>query len=151
MKTRIVSMVSIAALFMSLSFFVGCSSEEEVKPEMPNTAAHVKQEAQKTAVAPTEFKAPQNAAATISAEKAKQYVNASEALVLLGAEWSEKIEKASDQNKIEILNAYAAARDEACKRIGLSGFAEYNWIDSVAVKNPVNAKVFETAGVKVSQ
>ena len=68
---------------------------------------------------------------------------------MLGEQWSEKIEKAADSEKLEILASYAKAQEQVCLKIGLAGMAEYNWLDTVATKNKLNAKVFEEAGVKL--
>ena len=90
---------------------------------------------------------PQNS--SINENKAKQYVNASAALILLGEEWSEKIEKAKGEERLIILKNYEKARDQVCSRIGLAGLAEYNWITNVAVKDSSNADVFAKAGLKL--
>ena len=71
------------------------------------------------------------------------------ALILLGEEWSEKIEKAKGEERLIILKNYEKARDQVCSRIGLAGLAEYNWITNVAVKDSSNADVFAKAGLKL--
>lgn len=136
---------------MIASFFVAaaltaCDSANQDVPEMtqvqssaPKTTPIVKVDA---------FTAP--ATSEITAEKARYYVKASAALVELGVRWSEKIDKANDIEKIQILNAYNVARDQLCARVGLAGIAEYNWITKVALPDPKNKATFEAAGLKTN-
>ena len=77
-------------------------------------------------------------------------MKASAALVELGVRWSERIDKANDTEKIQILNAYNVARDQLCARVGLAGIAEYNWITTVAVPDPKNKATFEAAGMRTA-
>ena len=126
------------------SFFVACNQEEKVTPEI--IQAKVAAEKSAPIVKVDEFVAPENTVITL--DKAKQYVKASAALVELGVTWSEKIDKADDSEKVQILNAYNVARDQLCARVGLAGIAEYNWITAVALPNPQNIPTFEAAGLK---
>ena len=135
----------IASFFVTV-MFVACDSSEQKLPEMsevqtsaPKTIPIVKVDA---------FTAPSSS--VITSEKAKLYVKASAALVELGVRWSERIDKANDTEKIQILNAYNVARDQLCARVGLAGIAEYNWITKVAVPDPKNKATFETAGLKTN-
>ena len=120
------------------------------------TQQDVPQMSQMQAVAPKSqpivpvdaFTAPSSP--VISAEKAKFYAKASAGLVELGFRWSERIDKANDAEKIQILNAYNVARDQLCARVGLAGIAEYNWITSVALPDPKNKATFESVGVKTN-
>jgi hypothetical protein len=77
------------------------------------------------------------------------YVKASAALLELGVSWTDRIEKAQDNEKVQILNAYNVARDQLCARVGLAGIAEYNWITEVALKDEGNKAAFEAAGLKI--
>jgi hypothetical protein len=126
------------------SFFVACNQEEKVTPEV--IQAKVAAEKSAPIVKVEQFQAPENSVITV--EKAKQYVKASAALVELGVTWSEKIDKADDSEKVQILNAYNVARDQLCARVGLAGIAEFNWITAVALPNPLNGNSFEAAGLK---
>ena len=133
----------IASFFVAVTF-TACDSADQNVPEMsqmqssaPKSAPIVKVDA---------FTAP--ASSEITAEKARYYVKASAALVELGVRWSERIDKANDTEKVQILNAYNVARDQVCARIGLAGIAEYNWITSVALPDPKNKATFEAAGLK---
>ena len=126
------------------SFFVACNQEEKVTPEV----IQAKMAAEKSApiVKVDQFQSPSSP--IINSDKAKQYVKASAALVELGVTWSEKIDKAEDSEKVQILNAYNVARDQLCARVGLAGIAEFNWITKVALPNPQNEAVFKVAGLK---
>jgi hypothetical protein len=127
------------------SFFVACNNQEEkITPEV--IQAKVAAEKSAPIVKVERFQAPESTVITV--EKAKQYVKASAALVELGVTWSEKIDKASDSEKVQILNAYNVARDQLCARVGLAGIAEFNWITAVALPNPQNIPTFEAAGLK---
>jgi hypothetical protein len=134
------------ASFLMAPLFTACDSGDTDVPEMnqvqsstPKSVPIVKVDA---------FTAPTTS--EISAEKARFYVKASAALVELGVRWSERIDKASDTEKIQILNAYNVARDQLCARVGLAGIAEYNWITSVALPDPKNKATFEAAGLKTN-
>lgn len=138
-----VALLMIASFFVA-PLFVACDSAEETTPEInqlqapkPKAVPIVKVE---------QFTAPSSSVVTL--DKAKMYVKASAALVELGVTWSEKIDKANDTEKIQMLNAYNVARDQLCGRIGLAGIAEYNWMTAVAVPDPKNKAVFEEAGLK---
>lgn len=130
---------------MLASFFVACGDEEQAVPQVEQQA-----DAQKSvAIVQVEpFTAPESS--LINAEKAKFYAKASAGLLELGTTWSERIEKAPETEKVQILNAYNVARDQLCARIGLAGIAEFNWITTVALADPKNKAVFEAAGIKVS-
>lgn len=126
------------------SFFVACNQEEKVTPEV--IQAKVAAEKSAPIVKVDEFQSPSSP--VIDETKAKQYVKASAALVELGVTWSEKIDKAEDSEKVQILNAYNVARDQLCARVGLAGIAEFNWITKVALPNPQNEAVFKAAGLR---
>lgn len=129
------------------SFFVACSQQDKVSEQVIQTQA--KAPKAQPIVEVKSFKAP--ASSEISVEKAKMYVKASASLVELGERWSERIDKASDLEKVQILNAYNVARDQLCARIGLEGgIAEYDWITDNALKNVKNIDAFEKAGLKIS-
>ena len=126
------------------SFFVACNQEEKVTPEV--IQAKVAAEKSAPIVKVDQFQSPSSP--IIDSTKARQYVKASAALVELGVTWSEKIDKAEDSEKVQILNAYNVARDQLCARVGLAGIAEFNWITNIALPNPQNAAVFEAAGLR---
>ena len=131
-------------LLIIASFFVACSEEEQNTPQMMQSQSQGPREVPIVKV--DSFTAP--ADGIVTAEQAKLYVKASAALLELGAKWSEKIDQASNNDKIQILNAYNVARDQLCARIGLKGIAEYNWISTVALPNEKNKATFEAAGLR---
>jgi len=131
-------------ILATASFFVACNQEEKVPPEV--IQAKVAAEKSAPIVKVDEFQSPSSP--VIDSTKAKQYVKASAALVELGVTWSEKIDKAEDSEKVQILNAYNVARDQLCARVGLAGIAEFNWITKVALPNPQNEAVFKAAGLR---
>lgn len=130
------------------SFFIliacGADQSESFTPSLP------KQDAKKQ-VAPisvAKFVAPKTS--LIGEKKAGQYLNAVAALVMLGEEWSLKIEQAQGDEKILILQNYEKAKEQVCIRVGLSGLDEYNWITNVALKDAGNAEVFAKVGIKAN-
>lgn len=142
MSKRILA-ISILAI---ASFFVACSQGDETTPDMMKAQASAPKSLPIVTV--DEFTAP--ASPVITEDQAKRYAKASAALVELGVKWSEKIDKATDGEKVQILNAYNVARDQLCARVGLAGIAEYNWITTVALPNEQNKATFEAAGVKTA-
>lgn len=126
------------------SFFIACSEEAQSDSQTQQTQVAPQKVAPIVEV--DAFKVPQSP--VIDQATAKKYVKASAALVELGVVWSDRIDKASDAEKVQILNAYNVARDQLCARIGLAGIAEFNWITAVALPNPQNKAVFEAAGIK---
>lgn len=126
------------------SFFVACSEEDQTTPQAVQAQAAVQKVAPIVEV--DAFTAPSSP--VIDQEKAKKYAKASASLVELGVKWSERIDKANDAEKVQILNAYNVARDQLCARVGLAGIAEFNWITAVALPHPQNKAAFEAAGIK---
>ncbi|MFA6341272.1 MAG: hypothetical protein WCX75_00285 [Fibrobacteraceae bacterium] len=145
MKTK----VSLIAMLLVSSFcFLACNEDDDLTPDMPHANKATTVNAGQMVEIP-KFVAPTNA--NINALKARQYADASVALVLLGQQWSLRIEKAPDQEKIKILSAYERARDQVCANLGLAGIAEYNWITTVAMNSEDNQDLFAKVGIKVSQ
>jgi hypothetical protein len=133
------------SLLAAASLFVSCGSNDS-NTQSSNTQAVAPKP--KPILDKVPFTAP--AKSTITVEKANFYAKASNGLVELAVKWSERIDKAKDAEKLQILNAYNVARDQLCIRAGLkSGIDEYNWITNVALKNPENKAAFEKAGFKV--
>ena len=100
-------------------------------------------------VKPVAFSEP--ASTAISVEKARQFADASAALALLAQQWSTRLEKASDVEKVQIGQSYTQAREQLICKLGLAGNAEFLWIQSKALADPSNRDIFAQAGVKVSQ
>ncbi|MBO4713676.1 MAG: hypothetical protein J5615_07295 [Fibrobacter sp.] len=141
MSKRIL-MISVLIL---TSFFVSCSKDKAEKQAQQQAVVTAPKVEAIVKVEP--FNVPESP--VISEEKAKLYVKASAALLELGVSWTDRIEKAQDNEKVQILNAYNVARDQLCARVGLAGIAEYNWITEVALKADDNKLTFESAGMKI--
>lgn len=133
------------SLLAIVSFFVSCSQEEQVTPDIVANQSAVPKSVPIVQV--DAFTAPSSS--VVTADQAKRYAKASAALIELGVRWTDRIDKAQDAEKVQILNAYNVARDQLCARVGLAGIAEYNWITSVALPNPQNKATFEAVGVQV--
>ncbi|MBO7413573.1 MAG: hypothetical protein J6U20_07925 [Fibrobacter sp.] len=133
------------SILILTSFFVSCSKDKaEQKAQQQAVVTAPKIEA---IVKVEPFNVP--ASPVINEDKAKMYVKASAALLELGVSWTDRIEKAQDNEKVQILNAYNVARDQLCARVGLAGIAEYNWLTEVALKEEGNKATFEAAGMKI--
>ena len=130
-------------LLVSSLTIIACQEEPADDVALPKTQVKV---GAQVAVPP--FETPKNSSIDIT--KARAYAAASSALVILGGQWSARIEKASDEDKIRILDAYDKARDQVCARIGLAGIAEFNWITTVAMADSSNSDVLSKAGIKVT-
>lgn len=133
----------ITALLASL-LLVSCNQDEELTPSIPEVSIE-----KKNVPVPVASFTPPPSQTVITLEKAKKFVDASAGLVLIGAKWSEEIEKATDQEKLKILNAYNLAREQVCAKVGLAGLAEYQWLAEVATKNPQNEAVLKEAGFRL--
>lgn len=133
------------SILMLTSFFVSCSQDKAEKQAQQQAVVTAPKVEAIVKVEP--FNAP--ASPAINEDKAKMYVKASAALLELGVSWTDRIEKAQDNEKVQILNAYNVARDQLCARVGLAGIAEYNWITEVALKDEGNKAAFEAAGLKI--
>ena len=133
------------SILILTSFFVSCSqdkSEQKSQQQAVVTAPKIE------AIVKVEpFNAPESP--VITEDQAKKYAKASAGLVELGVSWTDRIEKAQDNEQVQILNAYNVARDQLCARVGLAGIAEYNWITEVALKEEGNKAAFEAAGIKI--
>ena len=123
---------------------MSCSQGDQESPKVEQMSTVIQKS--QPIVSVDKFSAPTSN--VITTEKAKYYAKASAGLIELGANWSERIDKATDNDKIQILNAYNVARDQLCSRAGLAGIAEYDWITSVALPDPKNKATFEQVGVK---
>ena len=134
-----------AFLFLLISSFfcIGCGEDENANltPTLPTKSS---QNVAAPVSVPT-FSAP--ASSAIDEKKAQQYANASDALVILGEEWSSKIDQAQGEEKVKILQNYGEARNQVCSRMGLAGIAEFNWITEVAVKDSSNMEIFAKVGI----
>ncbi|MBQ3714026.1 MAG: hypothetical protein II892_00380 [Fibrobacter sp.] len=137
--------ILVISILMLASFFVSCSKDQDQRQSQQQAVVTAPKVEAIVKVEP--FNAP--ASPVISEDKAKMYVKASAALLELGVSWTDRIEKAQDNEKVQILNAYNVARDQLCARVGLAGIAEYNWLTEVALKEEGNKATFEAAGMKI--
>lgn len=130
----------------SFFVFIGCGADqsESLTPSLPQQDAR----RQVAPISAAKFVAPNTS--VIDEKKASQYLNASAALVMLGEEWSLKIEQAQGDEKILILQNYEKAKEQVCVRVGLSGLDEYRWITNVALKDSGNVEVFAKVGIKAN-
>ena len=135
-------------VFAVASFFVfiACSADqsESLTPSLPRQDT----KKQIAPISAAKFVAPKTG--VIDEKKVSQYLNATAALVMLGEEWSQKIEQAKGDEKILILQNYEKAKEQVCIRVGLSGLDEYNWITNVALKDSGNAEVLSKVGIKAN-
>ena len=128
---------------------VACSEsevKESVNPTLPGTKS-VPVSEKIVPIAP--FKAPNSL--QISIEKAKQFAQVSAGLFLLAQQWSDRIQKANESERLQILNSYEQAREQMAAKMGLAGLDEFYWIQSKALSFPGNKLIFEQVGVKVPQ
>ena len=88
---------------------------------------------------------------TINYEKAVYYNRASEALVVMGQEWAEKMAKAETEEKLIMAASYEKAQDELIRKFGIRGKEEYQWIHTKALHDPANREVFAKAGIWVKR
>lgn len=129
-------------LLVTLFFLMACNEEDELTPSLP--PVNLSKRAEVIPVA--SFTVPETS--VISLEKAKQFVDASFGLLLLGEKWSKEIESATDQEKVRVLQSYKDARDQVCAKVGLAGIVEFEWLSKVAIKNPENEIVLKEAGFR---
>lgn len=121
------------------TLFFGCLGQEEAQVSTPTTSSQV--------TGTGEFVSPPDG--LLSPEKAKLYADASVALLLLSQQWIERMESTNEaQEKILILNGFDKARDQVCRKVGLAGVKEFNWISEEALKNPANRLTAEKAGIQ---
>ncbi|MDR1759774.1 MAG: hypothetical protein LBR60_04530 [Fibrobacter sp.] len=125
-----------------VSLMLACR-QEDLTPQMQRAAAPAK--AKVTMVEVPSFTAP--ASPVIDSLKAANYKKASLALLALGEQWSETLEKSSDEERIQILEVYEKARDQVCAKSGLAGMAEFTWLTDVALPAEENKAVLAAAGV----
>ncbi len=124
--------------FLTVAVLTACLGGEESGSAGPATVT--------SSVTSSQFTPPANG--ILTPEQAKLYSNSSIALLLLSQQWIDRLEKAPDtQEKILILGVFEKARDQVCRKVGLSGIKEYEWISSVALLDPKNLEVATKAGI----
>jgi len=125
---------------LAVALLFACGKEDTSQQVAPVQGTSVTQESQ--------FSPPSDG--LLTEERAKLYSNASTALLLLSQQWVDRMDKSTEaQEKILILSGFEKARDQVCRKVGLAGIQEYNWISEVAVKNAANKAVLEKAGIQL--
>jgi hypothetical protein len=87
----------------------------------------------------------------ISYQKARNFNKASEALIIMGLEWSEKMAEVTDEEKMKMAASYENAQDSLIRKFGIMGKEEFKWIQTVALPEPTNHDVFSKAGIWIKQ
>jgi hypothetical protein len=96
-----------------------------------------------------QFKVP--ADVKIGYRKARNFNKASEALVVMGHEWAEKMAQVDDEEKLKMAASYEKAQDNLIRKFGISGKEEFKWLHVIALPDSSNKDVFEKAGVWISR
>ncbi|MDR1813072.1 MAG: hypothetical protein LBQ87_09630 [Candidatus Fibromonas sp.] len=87
----------------------------------------------------------------IGYRKARNFNKASEALVIMGQEWAEKMSQVSDEEKLKMAASYEKAQDDLIRKFGISGKEEFKWLQTKALPDPSNRDVFARAGVWINR
>jgi len=83
----------------------------------------------------------------ISPIKAYNFNKASEALMIMGQEWAEKMAEVDDEEQLKMAAIYEKAQDDLIRKFGLCGKEEFKWIQNKALPEPSNKHTFSRAGV----
>jgi hypothetical protein len=87
----------------------------------------------------------------ISYQKARNFNKASEALVIMGQEWAERMSEVNSEEKLRMAAAYEKAQDDLIRKFGIMGKEEFKWIQTKALPEPKNYDVFSRAGVWIKR
>jgi len=87
----------------------------------------------------------------ISQKKARNFNKASEALVIMGQEWAEKMSLADNEEKLKMAASYEKAQDDLIRKFGIQGKEEFKWIHTKALPESINKDVFERAGIWINR
>jgi hypothetical protein len=96
-----------------------------------------------------QFKEPQDL--KVSYKKARNFNKASEALVIMGQEWAEKMSQVDSDEKLKMAASYEKAQDDLIRKFGIQGKEEFKWIHVRALPEPSNRDVFARAGIWISR
>jgi len=128
-------------LLAMVLLFVSCKETEvAIIQEDPET-----QENEYIEPAIEQFKEPTDL--RISPKKARNFNKASEALVIMGQEWAEKMSQVDNEEKLKIAASYEKAQDDLIRKFGIQGKEEFKWIHTKALPESINRDVFARAGV----
>jgi len=83
----------------------------------------------------------------ISPKKARNFNKASQALVIMGQEWAEKMSQADNEEKLRMAASYEKAQDDLIRKFGIQGKEEFKWIHTKALPESINKDVFARAGI----
>jgi hypothetical protein len=92
-----------------------------------------------------QFKMPSDV--KVGYRKARSFNKASEALIVMGQEWAEKMAQVDDEEKLKMAASYEKAQDNLIRKFGINGKEEFKWLHIVALPDSSNKEVFEKAGV----
>jgi hypothetical protein len=133
------------AVFLMLVLLVSCSESEDAEATSSAPVVAVKKGTELQAV--RAFKVPETTRITVS--QARMFADASAALFLLGQQWSARLERATDAEKMQIVQSYEQAREQLVNKMGLAGLDEFNWIQQQALPDTLNRTIFSEVGIKV--
>lgn len=133
------------AAFSMLVLLVSCSESEDAEATSSAPVVAVKKGAESQVA--RAFKVPETTRITVG--QARMFADASAALFLLGQQWSARLEKATDAEKMQIVQSYERAREQLVNKMGLAGLDEFNWIQQQALPDTLNRTIFSEVGIKV--
>ena len=87
----------------------------------------------------------------ISPKKARNFNKASEALVIMGQEWTAQMSNADNEEKLKMAASYEKAQDDLIRKFGIQGKEEFKWIHTKALTESINRDVFARAGVWINR
>ena len=129
-------------LFLALTF-VSCQDDEATIIEAIDTDNEYIEPAIEQFREPSDLK--------ISYKKARNFNKASEALVIMGQDWAEKMSQIEDkEEKLKMAASYEKAQDDLIRKFGINGKEEFKWLHTKALMEPANKEVFARAGVWVN-
>jgi len=134
-------------LFVAMTAMIFVSCKEEVV--LPATEDTEDNDNEYIEPALDMFKEPSEA--RIGYRKARNFNKASEALVVMGQEWAEKMSQVDDEEKLKMAASYEKAQDDLIRKFGISGKEEFKWLQTKALPDASNKDVFARAGVWVNR
>jgi vacuolar-type H+-ATPase subunit H len=96
-----------------------------------------------------QFKEPSDL--KISLKKARNFSKASEALVIMGQEWAEKMSQVDNEEKLKMAAYYEKAQDDLIRKFGIQGKEEFKWIQTKALPESINRDIFARAGIWINR
>ncbi|MCL2284548.1 MAG: hypothetical protein FWC26_14635 [Fibromonadales bacterium] len=133
------SKILLCLLWAMAFFFVSCEDKAPVAEETEVATDEYIEPALEQFKEPDDLK--------ITHKKARNFNKASEALVIMGQEWSEAMAEVDDEEKLKMLAIYEKAQDDLIRKFGIAGKDEFMWIQTKALPEPSNKSTFAKAGV----